>query len=190
MNIKSFDKNNFHKYLKFDRTAILYHGLGSSPSPMRERSLIKRGFNVINELHDYEYEYDKDLGKSLFERELEKASKSDLIIGISFGGYLAYHLSRATGKECILINPALDRTKSKTRMKKDFKISYNRIPSSVDVYVGSNDKIVDYETTFNYLIKHHPSANFKVIDGEHRVPIQTFSKIIKSSRFIKNKLQV
>lgn len=190
MNIKSFDTNKFHKYLKFKNTALLYHGLGGSPSPMREKSLTKRGFNVINEHHDYVEEYNFDFGKSLFERELIKAEKSNLIIGISFGGYLAYHLAKATGTDCILINPALDRSISKTSLKKDFDIKYEKKVCSIDVYSGCFDRIVDYEKTLDYLIKWHPSANFTAIEAEHRIPIKTFSKIIKESRFIKNRIEV
>src|ERR1700744_2497277 len=94
-----------------NKVCVLYHGLGSKPDLFRINRLKDRGFIVICEHFDYEAEWKLDKGKSLFSRELKKVNKVDLLIGISFGGYLAYKLSKATGINLLLINPAIDRSK-------------------------------------------------------------------------------
>ena len=93
-----------HKFENFvtNRKVIIYHGLGSQPSPTRNSLLTRKGFDVHADQFDYNSEWNLDMGKSLFERELSNAKSCDLIIGISFGGYLAYHLSKALGKNLIL----------------------------------------------------------------------------------------
>ena len=95
--------------MKFDKKVVMYHGLGGTPAGTTKRVLNQHGLGVLFEFFDYEKEWVKDHGKSMFEKELKKIEKTDLIIGNSYGGYLAYQLSKATGKDLLLINPALDR---------------------------------------------------------------------------------
>ena len=130
---------NINNYLKFDKTVAMYHGLGSAPNKDRNKTFTKLGYNLISELHDYKELFYKDLGKDFFDTEIEKIKDCNLIVGISFGGYIAYHLSLATGIPAILINPALDRLKSKTDMNKHFDMQYELKGSNIEVFCGVND---------------------------------------------------
>jgi predicted esterase YcpF (UPF0227 family) len=177
---------NIFDYLKFDKTVSIYHGLGSEPNPMRNKSFNNKMYNVISELHDYVKEYELDLGESFFKRELEKVKNSNLILGISYGGYVAYHLSKATGINAILINPAINRSKSKNvNLNKDYIMNYTPRESTIEIFCGENDISVDPKITELYLKENDPNLKIEYIeDMAHRVPHAYFSQILKTSKLI------
>jgi len=163
------------------KTCVIYHGLGSRPAISRTQLLNKAGYSVISELFDYDSEWDLDEGKSLFESQLEIAKDVDLIIGISFGGYLGYKLSKATGKDLILINPALDRAKSKS-MIKEFDIPDYNLPSNIEVFFGEFDTSVPKEYAMEYFKNKGEDFRYHIVkDMNHRVPDNYFKHIIFNS---------
>ncbi len=171
-------------YLKFDKNVAMYHGLGSAPNVDRNKTFTKLGYNVLSELHDYKHIYEVDCGEKFFKAELEKVKGFDLIVGLSFGGYISYNLSLATGIPCILINPALDRAKS-VWTNSFFKMEYEKINSDIEVFCGVNDKSVLPTITSEYLKENNPTVEINYIDiMAHRVPHIYFSKIIKSSKLV------
>lgn len=177
---------NIDNYIKFDKTVAIYHGLGSAPNKDRNRTFTKLGYNVISELHDYKDYFYKDLGESFFKQELEKIKNCNLLIGLSYGGYIAYHLSKATGIPAILINPALDRLRSKTEMNKHCLMEYTPVESSIEVFCGELDTSVDPNITKSYLKEIGSDVDVRMIKKmAHRVPHIHFSQIIKSSKLIK-----
>lgn len=167
--------------MKFDKSCVIYHGLGSQPAESRTKMLNDEGYVVISEKFDYEAEWNHDQGKSLFERELKKINKVDLIIGISFGGYLAYQLSKATGIDLLLINPAIDRNRSKSVIK-DFNIPFYNSPSNIEIFFGENDTSVPKEYAKDYLSNKGEDYRFHIIsEMAHRIPDKYFKWILKNS---------
>lgn len=169
----------------FDKTCVLYHGLGSKPAISREQLLNKVCYNVISEQFDYDLEWDVDQGKSLFEKQLKIVENVDLIIGISFGGYLAYKLSKATGKDVILINPALDRTKSQSVIK-EFDIPDSNLFSNIEIFFGFLDTSVPMEYAIDYLNrrKENDYTAHTIKDMAHRIPDNFFKQIVETSYLI------
>lgn len=171
----------------YNKTCVLYHGLGSQPALSRTQLLNKAGYNVISELFDYDAEWDLDEGKSLFEKQLEVVKNVDLIIGISFGGYLGYQLSKATGKDLILINPALDRAKSKSLIK-DFDIPEYNLPSNIEIFFGELDTTVPKQYCIDYLNRNNEPFEYHILeDMSHKVPDNYFKEILFRSKLIKMK---
>ena len=168
----------------YNKTCVIYHGLGSKPAISRIQLMNKVGYEVISDLFDYDLEWDIDQGKSLFETQLKVVENVDLIIGISFGGYLGYNLSKATGKDLILINPALDRSKSQSVIK-DFDIPKFNQKSNMEVFFGEFDTSVPKEYAQEFLkAKGEDYVSFIIKDMLHRVPDNYFKEIIEKSKII------
>lgn len=168
------------------KSCVIYHGLGSKPDMERIEILKNSGYIVISEFFDYEKEWILDKGKSLFEKELNKINKINLIIGISFGGYLAYQLSKATGIDVLLINPALDRNKSKSKIK-NFDIPEYSLESNIEIFFGENDIIIPMEYTKDYLSEKNEDFRYHIIEGmAHRIE-NNFKHIILNS-FLSKKI--
>jgi hypothetical protein len=165
----------------FNKTCVLYHGLGSKPALSREQLLNKIGYDVISEHFDYDLEWDVDQGKSLFESQLEIVKKVDIIIGISFGGYLGYKLSKATGKDLLLINPALDRAKSQSIIK-EFDIPLFNQKSNIEIFFGEFDTSVPKEYAIEFLKNKGENFKYHIIKNMmHRVPDNYFKEIVETS---------
>jgi len=168
----------------YNKTCVLYHGLGSKPAISREQLLNKAGYKVISEQFDYDLEWDVDQGKSLFETQLKVVENVDLIIGISFGGYLGYNLSKATGKDVILINPALDRAKSQSVIK-EFDIPAYNLQSKIEIFFGEFDTSVPKEYAHDFLkAKGEEYTSFIIKGMLHRVPDNYFKWVIENSKII------
>ena len=165
----------------FNKTCVLYHGLGSKPALSREQLLNKIGYDVISEHFDYDLEWDVDQGKSLFESQLEIVKKVDIIIGISFGGYLGYKLSKATGKDLLLINPALDRAKSQSIIK-EFDIPLFNQKSNIEIFFGEFDTSVPKEYAIEFLKNKGENFKYHIIKNMmHRVPDNYSKEIVETS---------
>jgi hypothetical protein len=172
--------------MKFNKSCVIYHGLGSKPAESRTKMLNELGYVVMSEHHNYHDEWNKDKGKSLFLRELKKINKVDLIIGISFGGYLAYQLSKTTGIDLLLINAAIDRDKSKSVIR-HFDINYDDKPSNIELFFGENDTSVPKEFALEYLSSKKEDFIYHIIhEMAHRIPDRYFKEILEKSKLIKN----
>lgn len=125
-----------------------FHGLGGGHSSLLSLLGAVSDFEIIQKPTDFYREWDKDLGKSYFDSL--KDIKADIALGISFGGYVAYHYAKMHGIPCFLINPALDRDLSKTGIDwMDFR--YKEKKSDLTVYLGQMDDCVPNYYTTNYL---------------------------------------
>ena len=166
------------------KVCVLYHGLGSKPAPSRINMLNDEGYVVLCEQFDYHKEWEEDRGESLFKRELKKIRKVDLIVGISFGGYLAYKLSKATGIDTLLINPALNRDRSKSVIKHYNTGDFNE-KSKVEIFFGESDTSVTKEYTHEYLESVEQEYISHIVKGmAHRIPDSYFKYIIENSKLI------
>lgn len=166
------------------KSVIIYHGLGGSPSQDRIDCLESLGYDVIYPHIDYELEWKKDECRSIFESQVELAKNVDLMIGLSLGGYMAFELSGILNKNCILINPSLDRDKTKLDIK-HFDINRGDEYGFIDVYLGENDVLIDKNITIKYLSSRDIDFKYSIVNGmEHRTPIEYFSEIINKSKII------
>ena len=167
------------------KSIAVYHGLNGEPNPERIAYLKSVGYNEIYyPFIDFESEWEKDMGKSLFERELGLLRGIDLIVGFSLGGYLAFELAGHLSTNLILVNPSLDRSKTKLEIK-SFDIPVKREFSKVEVFLGSDDILIDKNVTLNFLKSQNIKSDITIVDGmEHRTPINYFREIINKSKLI------
>ena len=170
---------------KFNKKLVaVYHGLGGDPSPDRISLLELKGYDVIYPHIDYELEWKKDRCRSVFDTQVELAKSVDLIIGFSLGGYMAFELSGALNKNCILINPALDRDRTKLEIK-HFDINRGDEYGFIDVYLGEYDTLIDKSITLKYLRSIGVDFKYSIVTGMgHRTPIEYFSEIINKSKIV------
>jgi predicted esterase YcpF (UPF0227 family) len=183
--------------LNNNKTVVVYHGFGGSPSSIpkakpnmffratdRVEYLDSIGYNVIYPHIDYEMEWSKDRCLSLFKKQLIITKNSDIIIGISLGGYIAFELSGYLSKDVILINPAIDRTKTKLNIK-EFDIDRISNYGKIEVFFGENDNVIENSITIDYLNRKSINFDYSIIKNmEHRVPIDKFKDIINKSKLL------
>lgn len=177
MKLKMFE--NF----KSSKSVAVYHGYKGDPNPLRIDYLKSLGYEDIYYPHiDYDREWKKDKCKSLFERELKMIKGKDLIIGFSLGGYFSFELAGHSSTDLVLINPALDRSKTKLDVT-FFDISTKRNFSRIEAFLGSNDTLIDKNDTINYL--ENFECDITIIEGmEHRTYIEYFKEICNKSNLI------
>jgi hypothetical protein len=177
--IKRFDE------IEKGKSIAVYHGLGGQPAPDRIEYLKSIGFTEVYYPYiDFEEEWLKDKCKSIFQRELRNLRGIDLIMGFSLGGYLAFELGGQLSTNLILINPALDRGRTKLDIK-SFDIDSKRNFGKIEVFLGSDDTLIDKNTTLDFLKKERINSEITIIEGmEHRTPMNYFREIINKSKLI------
>jgi len=178
---------NLHSYLEnllSKKTILLYHGLNSNPASDKKKYLNENGINLIQGHHDYKKEFDDDQGKKFMIEQESIARSCDILMGISFGGYVAYMLACRLKKSLILINPAINRDVTKTSIKKyDYRYE-NMKPKKIEYFYGENDKAVIFNDQKN-IIDHSIADFIKIKNMEHRVPIKFFKEICQQSKLLK-----
>lgn len=178
---------NLYSYLEnllSQKTVLLYHGLGSNPASDKKNYLKKMNIELTQDHHDYKKEFDFDGGKSFMIEQETKAKSYDIIMGISFGGYVAYMLACRLQKPVILINPAINRSVTKTNIK-EYSYEYqNMKPKKIEYFCGENDKAVIFNDQKN-IVDHSITDFYKIKGMEHRVPISFFKEICEQSKLLK-----
>ena len=172
------------------KTILIYHGLNGNIDKEKIKYLTNKGFHVIMEKHDYRREYgtievSNDRAKSFMQKQEQIARKADIIIGTSFGGYVAYLLGCQLQKDIILINPALNRKVTKTAIQ-DYDYPFNEKKAKrIEYFHGANDTTVTAKTSIEVLEK--PSLYYKetvIPEMEHKVPFKKFKTICKMSKIL------
>jgi hypothetical protein len=167
-----------------NKKIIFFHGYGGEPIQQVTDALKYLGATDVIQTHiDYDYEWGLDKGKSLFEKSVVESSDCDLIIGLSMGGYTAHLVANKLQRDCIIINPGLDRMRSRVHVK-DFDCEAEINKCSLEVYLGDMDaQIPNYYTT-EYLDKCGINARVEIIKGmEHCFNMNQFIDIINMSNF-------
>ena len=152
--------------MKLDKTCVWYHGLMGEPHLAIKNALNKLGYYVVSEHIDFYREWFKDRGKSMMEKQVKKLAKVDLVIGLSFGGYVAYLVGKATGADTLLINPAVNRNRSTTGIW-HFNIDkekYNKSPN-IEVFFGELDDVVPMAYTQEFFEKTGEDYNAWIVKG-------------------------
>ena len=180
------------------KKVIFLHGYGGEPIPEITEIFKAIGWQTIQHHIDYDLEWDKDRCKSITEKVAEDGRDCDLIIGLSLGGYTAHLVSNQLGKDCILINPGIDREKSEVFLGNqfptggeiedvkdfDFHMEFNKC--RLEVFLGGRDFQIPNSRTIDYLEKMGIKADVHILEDMYHVfNIEEFIDIIKMSKFIK-----
>ena len=166
------------------KKVIFFHGLGGKPNETIKKVLEHFGYNVKFPHIDYYDEWDYDECKSLFEESIYLAKDCDLVIGLSLGGYLAYLVANHLGNDCILINPGIDRSKTKLEIK-EFDCPKSMNNCNLEVFLGDKDDLIPNEYTINYLKDNNIKSKIHIVKGmEHGFDLNEFIDILKSSNLI------
>lgn len=179
---------NLYTYLEnilTNKKVILYHGLNSNPASDKKKFLKGIGIDLTQDHHDYQKEYDLDRGKSFMLEQENKASGYNVIMGISFGGYVAYMLACRLQKiPLILINPAINRSVTKTKIG-DYNYEYTNLkPQKIEYFYGEKDTSVRLEDN-KKMVPNDVTTFYEIKKMEHRVPISFFADICRQSQILK-----
>lgn len=166
----------FEQYKK--RKITYYHGLGGSPTRIITNLFNRHGYDSYSPYINYDREWYLDKGKSLFLRELEKSQDSDIIMGLSLGGYLAYNVAKAMNKKCVLINPSINRAKSLLDIK-EFDMNYDPTFPKIKVFFGTLDDLVIDRYQIDVLNRNGDDYEAIYIEGmEHSMTLYEFDEML------------
>jgi len=174
------------RFKKFEKSIAIYHGYGDWPQLDRIEYLQSIGYTNIHYPYiNFDKEWYKDECKSLFSREVRAIEDIGLVMGFSLGGYLAFELAGKSRKDLILVNPGIDRSKTKLDIKY-FDIPENRNFGKIETYLGSEDDLIDKNITINFLRESGIKSNTYIFNGmEHWTYIDEFITIMNNSKLIK-----
>jgi hypothetical protein len=167
------------------RKAIFFHGYGGEPISIITEIFKHLGYEMIQPHIDFDEEWDFDKCKSLFYESIDNASDCDLIIGLSLGGYLSYLVANSLGKDCILINPGIDRSKTLLHIK-EFDCPKLENNCNLEIFLGDRDYVIPNRNTISYLDKNIIKTKIETIKGmEHVFSLEEFIQILKISSLVK-----
>jgi hypothetical protein len=166
------------------KKAIFFHGYGGEPIPVITEIFKYLGYEMIQPDIDFDDEWDLDKCQSLFYESIDDAGDCDLVVGLSLGGYLAYLVANSLGKNCIIINPGIDRSKTLLHIK-DFDCPKIENSCNLEVFLGDRDIQIPNKNTINYLLSRNIEARVEIIKGmQHVFDLNEFIQIIKMSKLI------
>jgi len=151
------------------------HGMGGSPNKEKIAYMKERGLNT----HALHLDYNREPKRFEILRDYCIKHQIQLLVGSSFGGFLAFWLSEELGIPCLLLNPAVSlRNKRKTKPS-----GVSRLASPICLTaLGAEDDKVDPERTALFMEK--DTRDGKVIltrtwQGEgHGFTMQAFEEIL------------
>ena len=149
---------------------VFLHGLTSVTNCDKVKWLREEGHEVLNPKMIYASKY---MYKNVL-AEIKKF-KPDVIIGSSMGGYFAYEICRELNITGLLLNPALH---SRSMIK---KLPYGNEYGSIDVFLGSEDKVIDPYKTITKLQERKKEFNLTLGTYSHRTPLTVFKDIYKKT---------
>lgn len=171
------------------KNVAFYHGYGGDPSHLLNNYIRSLGSNRIHSPRiDYDEEWDWDRCRYLFYDECNKIEdkKIDIIIGHSLGGYLAFELAGFLSKDLVLINPAIDRSKTLLHITY-FDIEVGRNFKNIDIFLGKKDNVVKNKFTIDYIRKNKIKANIYMFeDMDHGFFLSDFEEMVSISNILSN----
>ncbi len=168
------------------KKCVFYTGLGGEPSPSMQYILSLFGYEMICEHIDFISEWQKDRGKSLCERQLEVVKGADLIMGNSFGAHPAYIMSKATGIDLLIVNPAVNRKRSQTGIGSYIapKVKSENKPK-IEAFFGEFDDYVPKEYAIEFFNeKGDEFTGYVVTSMDHGVEFNHWCTIFQTSEII------
>jgi hypothetical protein len=166
------------------KKVIFFHGYGGEPIPEITEIFKYLGWETIQQHIDYDDEWDLDKCKSITEKSVELSKDCDLVIGLSLGGYTAHLISNHLGKDCILINPGIDRSRSLLHIK-DFDFPHVVNNCNLEVFLGGRDFQIPNHYTTDFIERKGICARIETLEKMYHVfNLKEFIDIIKMSNFI------
>ena len=143
---------------------VYLHGLESDPGGPKVSFLAEKGM-VYAPAMDYET---LDLHEFIY-----TLGVPDLIIGSSMGGYIADIIGSRLGVDVLLFNPALH--SREIYFDFDGGVGYGGLDYKRTIVLGTEDDVINPETTKKLWPIYDNSANFEEIEGMgHRTPLDVF----------------
>lgn len=172
------------KNVKLNKIAVYYHGLGGEASLHIKNKMAEFGYYLITETVDFYGEWFKDRGRSFMDKQIKKFKKIDLVIGLSFGGHIAYLLSKETGANLLLINPAVNRARSTTGIHTYVSPKSNK-SSNIEIYLGEYDTTVPMQYTLEFFRNTGEEYNaYKISNMQHNMYYHEFDFIVEHSNLV------
>lgn len=156
------------------KTIIYFHGLDSSLSAEKRKVLSQFGKVIAPTFNYRDSEVIAGIGDLFDDIDLH----STVLIGTSFGGYLANVNSLAYDIPCLLFNPALAYRSVDLTMAEPFD-AY--IQSSSYVVLGRLDDVIKCDDNLLFINQQFKGPTEVVIEETmgHRVPLKTFEKHVE-----------
>ena len=181
------------------KKVMFLHGYGGEPIREVGEVFSKIGWET-KQLHiDYDGEWDLDYCKSITQSVVEESKDCDLIVGLSMGGYTAHLVANHIGKDCIIINPGIDRERSQVFLGNhfpttngknyegkdfDFPMEFNKC--RLEIYLGKRDFQIPNHYTTEYVERMGIVCDIHFLDSMYHVfNINEFISILNISKFIK-----
>lgn len=158
--------------MKKRMTDILYfHGLDSSLSD-EKRNILNPFGNVIAPTFNYR---DPKVLLGITDLFDDLDIETTVVIGSSFGGYLANVFSVSYDMPCLLFNPAL--AYRSVDLALEMPLDKDILNLSF-VVLGKQDEVIHYEDSLNFISQHFKGPKQVVIEEHmgHRVPVDIFEK--------------
>lgn len=157
---------------------IYFHGLDSSLS--YEKRIILNGYGKVT-AHTYDYRQ-ANIINSLNDLFDEIDTESTVLIGSSFGGYLANLYSSYYDIPCLLFNPALAYRSIDLAIQKPGRTF---IKSLSYIVLGKNDEVINADANLHFIAANFHGPKKITIEENmgHRIPADIFAEHIE--RFFK-----
>lgn len=148
------------------KKVIYLHGLGGGDDDPRFAAYLR---TIDIEYNTPLFSYELMRGNPhFFDLLVHMVKPMDYIIGNSMGGYLAYHLGKATGKPTLCFNPAISKiTMSYGLFNRTVKYEPAVDQSRTLILLGTEDTTVNHKMTRDYLRKNfYPTDEIVDMVGE------------------------
>lgn len=152
---------------------LYYHGLDSFLSDDKKNILETFG-KVTAPRYDYR---NPDVLQNI-NNSFDGSLENTVLIGSSFGGYIANLLALGYDLPCLLFNPAL--AFRSIDLAQDLPFNSN-IKSLSYIVLGKKDKVINYADNLAFIKENFKGPLQIVIEEnmEHRVPVDIFEKHVK-----------
>ena len=153
---------------------LYFHGLDSSLT-MNKRKVMERFGTVVGPTYDYRNPGVLEAINQNFESD-----ENTILIGSSFGGYLANIFSSKYDIPCLLFNPALA-FRSIAGIAGSQEEQVNNITSLTYTVLGKKDTVISAELNSAYIKKYFKGPVDTIIEPnmKHRVSLPIFQKHVK-----------
>ncbi len=162
---------------------IYYHGLDSSLS-QEKRAILEKFGKVIAPTYDYR----KAGALEVIEANFGAQPENTVLIGSSYGGFVAFKFSSTYDLPCLLFNPALP-----------YRSIHNRetapgsdIKNATYIVLGKNDEVIKCDDNLNFISRHLNGPCEVSVENAmaHQVPKDVFEKHVSQFFRLLNKSDI
>ena len=152
---------------------IYFHGLDSSLS-IEKRTVLQQYGNVTGPRFDYRKQ---SVLNNIIEMFEDIDMKNRVLIGSSFGGYLANLFSLYLDIPCLLFNPALAFRSFDLEIPKPESLFMQSLSYIV---LGKKDEIINADANLHFIEENFKGPTKIMIEENmgHRIPVKNFEKHI------------